>query len=96
MFLNLCAGKDFGKNYLGESNIALFTREICTIRSKDRCYLEKTDFGKEIDIKERKFGKKLFFRDHIILGAEIKDSSSSAPRTSKHTNYVPRPEHRYF
>ena len=48
MFLNLCATKDFGKNYLGTSNIALFTREICNTGSEDRFYLEKTDFGKEI------------------------------------------------
>ena len=48
IFLNLCAAKDFGKYYLGPSNIALFTREICNIRSEDRFYLERTDFGKEI------------------------------------------------
>ena len=48
VFFNLCAAKDFGKNYLGKSNIALFTREICNTRSKDRFYLERTDLGKEI------------------------------------------------
>ena len=48
VFLNLCAAKDFGKNYLGTSNIALVTRKICNTRSKDRFYLEKTDLGKEI------------------------------------------------
>ena len=48
VFLNLYASKDFGKNYLGNSNTALFRREICNIRSEDRFYLEKIDFGKEI------------------------------------------------
>ena len=42
------------KNYQGTSNIAFFTREICKIRSKDRFYL-RTDFGKEIDKRERQF-----------------------------------------
>ena len=70
------------KNYLGMSNIALFTREICKIRNKDRFYLEKTGFGKEIDKIEREFRQRpIFFKDYIILGAEIKDPSSSAPRT---------------
>ena len=30
------------------------------------------------------------------MGAEIKDPSSSAPRTSEDTNFVPQPERRYF
>ena len=30
------------KNYLGASNIALFTRKIYIIRSKDRFYVERT------------------------------------------------------
>ena len=34
------------KIYLGTSNIAFFTREICKIRSENRFYLERTDFGK--------------------------------------------------
>ena len=55
MFLNLCAAKDFGKNYLGTSNIALFTRKICNIRSEDRFYLERTDLGKEIRKRDREF-----------------------------------------
>ena len=52
VFLNPCAAKDFGKNHLRASNIALFTREICIIRSEDRFYLERTNFGKEIDKKD--------------------------------------------
>ena len=55
MFLNLCAAKDFGKKLSGASNIALFTREISNIRSEGRFYLERTDFGKEIDKREREF-----------------------------------------
>ena len=55
VFLNLCAAKDFEKNYLGASNIALFTREICIIRSEDRFYLKRTNFGKEIDKRDRGF-----------------------------------------
>ena len=55
VFLNLCAAKYFGKNYLGVSNIALFTRETCKIWSKDCFYLERTDFGKEFDKREREF-----------------------------------------
>ena len=55
VFLNLCAVKDFEKNHLGASNIALFTREICIIRSKDRFYLKRTNFGKEIDKRDRGF-----------------------------------------
>ena len=43
----------FWKNYLGTSYIALFTREICNIRSEDRFYLERTDFGKEIYKRDR-------------------------------------------
>ena len=43
------------KNYLGKSNIALFTREICNIRSEDSFYLERTDFGKEIHKRDREF-----------------------------------------
>ena len=35
--------------------ISLFTREICKIRSKDRFYLERIDFGKDIDKREREF-----------------------------------------
>ena len=53
VFLNLCAAKDFGKNYLGTWNIALFTCERCKIRTEDRFYLERTNFGKEIDKRER-------------------------------------------
>ena len=37
------------KNYLGTSNFTVFGREISEIRSEDRFYLERTDFGKEID-----------------------------------------------
>ena len=55
LFLNLCAAKDFGKNYLGTSNNALFTREICNTQSKDHFYLKRTDFGKEIDKRDREF-----------------------------------------
>ena len=55
MFLNLSAAKDFGKNYLGTSNIALFTGEICNIRSKDRFCLERTDLGKEIHKRDHEF-----------------------------------------
>ena len=55
MFLNLCAAKDFVKNYLGTSNIAVFTREICNIRSKNRFYLERTDLGKKIHKRNRAF-----------------------------------------
>ena len=55
VFLNLCATKDFGKNYLGTSNIALFTREICNIRSEDCFYLKRKDFGKEIHKRDREF-----------------------------------------
>ena len=54
MFLNLCAAKDFGKKFLGMSNIALFTREIYNIRSEDRFYLKRTDFGKEVYKRDRK------------------------------------------
>ena len=43
------------KNYLGTSNIAFFKREVCKIRGEDRFYLERTDFAKEIDKKEREF-----------------------------------------
>ena len=38
----------------------------------------------------------IFFRDHIILGTEIKDPNSSASRTLEDATYVPRPEQRYF
>ena len=55
VFLNLCASKDFGKNYLGKSNIALFTREIYNIRTEDRFYLERTDLEKEIHKRDREF-----------------------------------------
>ena len=55
IFLNLCATKDFGKYYLGTSNIALFTCEICNIRSEDRFYLERTDLGKEIHKRDLEF-----------------------------------------
>ena len=41
------------KYYLGTSNIALFRREICTIRSEDRFYLKRIDFGKAIDKRNR-------------------------------------------
>ena len=47
--------QDFGKNYLGTSNFADFARGISEIRSEDRFYLERTDFGKEIDKIEREF-----------------------------------------
>ena len=43
------------KNYLGTSNFADFARKISKIRSKDRFYLETTNFGKEIDKREREF-----------------------------------------
>ena len=43
------------KNYLGTSNFAVFAREISEIRSEDRFYLKKTDFGNEIDKIEREF-----------------------------------------
>ena len=55
MFLNLCAAKNFEKNYQGTSNITLFTREICNSRSEDRFYLERTDFGKKMDKRDREF-----------------------------------------
>ena len=55
MFLNLCATKNFGKNYLGASKIALFIREICIIRSENRFYLERTDLGKEIHKRDHEF-----------------------------------------
>ena len=45
----------FQKNYLRMSNIALFTREICIIRSEDRFYFERTDFGKKIHKRDREF-----------------------------------------
>ena len=51
----LVCRESFGKNYLGTSNFANFAREISEIRSKDRFYLERTDFGNEIDKKEREF-----------------------------------------
>ena len=61
---------------ISEKNYTLFTREICNIRSEDRFYLERTDFGKKIHKREIvNLGEKLFFRDHIILVAEIKDRS---------------------
>ena len=51
VFLNLYAAKDFGKNYLGTLNIALFTREVCNkpIRSEDRFYSKRTNLRKKID-----------------------------------------------
>ena len=55
MFFYVCVAKDFGKNYLGTSNIAFFIREICTIQSEDRFYLERTDFGKKIHKRDREF-----------------------------------------
>ena len=55
VFLKQCSAKDFGKKLFRGSNIALFTRKICIIRSKDRFYLERTNFGKEIDKREREF-----------------------------------------
>ena len=61
VFLNLCATKDFGKNYLGTSNIALFTREISNIRSDDHFYLERTDLGEEIYKRDREFRRTVFF-----------------------------------
>ena len=33
-----------------------------------------------------------FFKDYIIFGAEIKNPSSNAPRTSEDANYVPWPK----
>ena len=61
MFLNLCEGfpgvpqKISKKDYLGTLNFAVFAREIGEIWSKDCFYLEKTDFGTEIDKREREF-----------------------------------------
>ena len=55
VFLNLCAAKISGKDYLGKSIIGLFTREICNIRSEDRFYLERNDFGKEIHKRDHEF-----------------------------------------
>ena len=51
VFLNLYAAKDFGKNYLGTLNIALFTREVCNkpTRSEDRFYSKRTNLRKKID-----------------------------------------------
>ena len=43
------------KNYLGMSNFAVFVCEISEIRSEDGFFLERTNFGKEIDKKEREF-----------------------------------------
>ena len=50
-----CAAKDFGKNYLGTSNFAVFAREISENRSEYGFYLERIDFGNEIDKKKREF-----------------------------------------
>ena len=57
MFLNLqyVPQKISEKNYLGTSNIALFTREICIIWSENRFSLERTDLGKEIHKRYREF-----------------------------------------
>ena len=62
MFLNLCAAKDFGKNYPGTSNIELFTREICNIRSKDRFYLERADLERKFTKKTVNSGEELFLK----------------------------------
>ena len=43
------------KNYLGTSDFSDFAREISKVRSKDCFYLETTNFGKEIDKREREF-----------------------------------------
>ena len=49
------------KNYLGTSNVAVFSCKISKIRNEDRFCLERADFGKEIDKKEREFRRRLFF-----------------------------------
>ena len=47
---------------------------ICNMRREDCFSLERTDFGKKIDKRDREFSlRAFFFRDHIIFGAEIKD-----------------------
>ena len=72
MFLNLCAAKDFGKKLSGKSNIALFTREICNIRSEDSFYLKRTILGRKFTRETVNSGEELFFRDHIILGRKLR------------------------
>ena len=66
MFLNLCVVKGFQvcrerfrKKII--SNFAVFAHEISRIRSEERFYLERTDFGKEIDKGEREFRRRPFF-----------------------------------
>ena len=62
VFLNVCAVrgsrcavKDFEKKLFRVVEFCGFVREISVIRSEDHFYLERTDFGKEIDKKEREF-----------------------------------------
>ena len=59
VFLKLCAAKDFGKKLFRD--VKYCAREICKIRSEDRFYLKRPDFGKEIDKRVRDLGEKLFF-----------------------------------
>ena len=63
MFLNLLyvPRKVSEKNYLGKSNIALFTCEICNIWSEDHFYLERTEFGNEIHKGDREFIRRILF-----------------------------------
>ena len=61
------------QNYLGTSNIAFFRGKICKIRGEDRFYLERTDFGKENDKREREFRRRpFFFRKQLIVAAKMK------------------------
>ena len=60
--LKLCAVRGFQvcrerfrKKIIQGRQILLFTREICKIRGEDRFYLERIDFGKKNDKRERKF-----------------------------------------
>ena len=74
-FLTYVPQKISEKNFLETSNIALFTREIYNILSEGRFYLKKTDLGRNFTRETVNLGKEHFFRDHIILVAEIKDHS---------------------
>ena len=55
VFLNLCAAKDFGKKLSRDVEYCAFYREIFNIRSEERFYLKRTDFGKVIDKKDHEF-----------------------------------------
>ena len=74
------------KKYLGTSNFADFAREISKIRSKNRFYLETTNFGKKIDKIEREFSWRSFFLENSLMLAR-KGGNQSGKLWWKHFSF---------